>query len=300
MSSKVYSEIKRIPDGLATGGLTEGCLVLEGGAFRGVYSEGVMDLLMQKGINFQCVIGVSAGAMSGTCYMSGQIGRAARINLGQRHNPDYVGAKAALKSRSIIRLDYPLRDYDKVEPLRMDKLLSDDRRFVAVATNLNTGAPAYLEKDNCSDIITAVKASASMPVVSPIVYLDGEPYLDGGCSAKIPYQWALHEGYKKVVIVRTRERGYRKKVRRDRIADGLYSKYPNFVESLDNCDAAYNKLCDDIEEQEKLGRVFTIYPSETVTVKRVEPDVEKLGHLYWLGYYDMLNKLKELKEYLEK
>lgn len=300
MSSKVYSEIKRIPDGIASGKLTEGCLVLEGGAFRGVYSQGVMDLLMQKDINLQCVIGVSAGAMSGACYVTGQIGRAARINLGQRHNPDYVGAKAVLKSRSIIRLDYPLKDYDKIEPLRMDKLLSDERRFVAVATNLNTGEPAYLEKNNCSDIITAIKASASMPVVSPIVRLDGEPYLDGGCSAKIPYQWALHEGYKKIVIVRTRERGYRKKVKKDRLAASMYSRYPNFVEALKNCDIAYNKLCDDIEEQEKLGRVFTVYPSEPVTVKRVEPDVEKLGHLYWLGYYDMLNKLKELKGYLEK
>ncbi len=300
MSSKVYSEIKRIPDGMATGKLTEGCLVLEGGAFRGVYSQGVTDLLMQKDINLQCVIGVSAGAMSGAGYVAGQIGRSARITIGQRHNPDYVGLKATLKSRSLIRLDYLLKDYNKIEPLRMDRLQSDDRRFVVVATNLNTGTAAYFEKDNCSDIITAIKASASMPVISPIVRLDGEPYLDGGCSAKIPYQWALHEGYKKVVIVRTRERGYRKKVKKDRLAAGMYSKYPNFVEALEKCDAAYNKLCDDIEEQEKLGRVFTIYPSEHVTVKRVEPDVEKLGHLYWLGYYDMLNKLKELKEYLEK
>ena len=300
MSNRVYSNLKYIPTGMATSDITKGCLVLEGGAFRGVYSQGVMDFFMQKGVNLECVIGVSAGAMGGVGYVSGQIGRSARINLSQRHNPSFIGAKALLKSKSIINLDFALIDYNRYDPLNEKRFYAANRRFVAVATNCLTGEPVYFEKDNCSDMMQAIKASASMPYISPMVWVDGIPCLDGGCSDKIPYQWALDQNYGKVVVIRTREREYRKPISSNHIAEKFYRKYPEFAERLQESDAAYNRQCEELLNLESAGRIFTIAPSEKVTVSRLEKDMEKLGSLYWMGYYDAHNLYTELAEYLYK
>ena len=116
---KKYSGLDTIPDGRASDVITEGCLVLEGGAFRGVYTQGLLDFWMQNDINFRTVIGVSAGALSSAAYMSGQIGRSARVNLGNRHNSNYIGVKALRKAHSPIRLDFAIYYYDEIEPLDM-------------------------------------------------------------------------------------------------------------------------------------------------------------------------------------
>ena len=114
MGNKTYSRLNEIPKGKISGKITEGCLVLEGGAFRGVYTQGMLDAWMQNDINFQCVIGTSAGALAGMNYMSGNIGRSARANIGYRHDSRFVGWKALLKARSLIRLDFVMDDLHKI------------------------------------------------------------------------------------------------------------------------------------------------------------------------------------------
>lgn len=290
--------MQKIPTGQASQTLTEGCLVLEGGAFRGLYSQGVMDALMQCDINFSCVIGVSAGAMGGLNYASGQIGRSARVNLGYRHYSDYVGGKALLHAHSPIRLDFALEDYNAIEPLNETYFNDPRRRFVAVATGCETGETLYFEKGKCGDIIAAVKASASMPFVSPMVNVDGIPCLDGGCSCRIPYKWAIDQGYKKIVIIRTRDRTYRKPIHEKKHSLRLYRSYPAFEAVLERDEEDYNRQCSEIEELEKAGRVFVLSPSQPVTVGRIESDVGKLSELYWLGYYDTIRNLYALRAYL--
>lgn len=291
--------MKKIPDGQAAWEVTEGCLVLEGGAFRGLYSQGAMDALMQHDVNLSCVIGVSAGAMAGVNYVSGQIGRSARVNLGYRHYSDYVGGKAMLHAHSPIRLDFALRDYNAIEPLNAAYFNDPHRRFVAVATNCETGEPMYFEKGRCGDIFQAVKASASMPYVAPMVTVDGIPCLDGGCSCRIPYQWAMDQGYEKIVVIRTRDRAYRKPAREVRPPVPLYRNYPAFEAALDGAEADYNRQCEELEHLEDAGRVFVLYPSRPVTVGRVESDVEKLSDLYWLGYHDAQRRMSALRTYLQ-
>ena len=219
MGQDIYSKLGSIPTGLAQAGLIEGCLVLEGGAFRGMYTQGALDAWMQRGVNFSCTLGVSAGALGGVSYVSGQIGRSARANLGHRHDKAYIGTRALRKSKSLIRLDFLLSDYNEIEPLDTQRFNDPRRRFLAEATDCRTGESVFWERGQC-DIFAAVKASASMPFVTPMVDVNGVPCLDGGCSCGIPFDWALGQGYDKIVVIRTRHRSYRKPPQRTKYRRG--------------------------------------------------------------------------------
>lgn len=298
---KVYSGIARLPRGVASDKIIEGCMVLEGGAFRGVYEEGVLDALMQEGINMQCTVGVSAGALNGMHYVAGQIGRAARINLTYRHYDKYIGVEALKKNKGVIGFNFLFHGLDETDPFEEERFKRPEKRFVAVVTNCLTGKAEYMDKEGCSNIYQAIRASASMPYVSKMVKVEGTPYLDGGCACKIPYQWALDNGYDKIVVIKTRPDSYRKKPGSDRknsMIRKLYKDYPEFAETLINSDAVYNAQCDEIEKLKKQGRIFVISPSGPVKVGRLEGDMEKLGELYHMGYQDGKKQMKALKEYL--
>lgn len=296
----VYSGVDQLPSGRASGPITDGCIVLEGGAFRGVYTSGVLDALMEAGINLQCTIGVSAGAMNGVNYVTGQIGRSARVNLQYRRDPRYVGLHAYQVNHGIIGFDFIFGDYNQMDPLDREALEHGGRRFVAVVANCRTGKTEYFEPGNCSDILKAIQASASMPYVSRPVLVDGVPCLDGGCTDKIPYGWALRSGYQKIVVVRTRPDNYRKQVRERsaHLARRVYRNFPQFAEALGESDRNYNRQCDMLERLRQQGRVFVISPSQPVTIGRLEKDMEKLGRLYHLGYEDARCQMEALRAYL--
>jgi predicted patatin/cPLA2 family phospholipase len=297
--SKIYSGLDKIPTGQAGGEIQSGCLVIEGGAFRGLYNQGVLDAFMQNDINLHTVIGVSAGALAGMNYVSGQIGRSARANLKYRHDSRYIGRKAIRKSHSIIDLDFLLKVYNEYEPLNLERFLSKDRHYVAVATNCSNGGTQYYDTENCADIFAAIKASASMPYVSPMVDVDGTPCLDGGCSCKIAYEWALEHDFEKIIIIKTRERGFRKPAKESGEAYKFYRKYPEFAEKLAHSNIEYDRECDAVDELEKTKRAYVIAPSEPVTVGRLEGDPEKMGDLYWLGYRDAITHMDEIRAYLQ-
>ena len=295
---KIYSGIADIPKGTATERLISGCLVLEGGAFRGLYTQGVLDSLMLNGIMLSCVVGVSAGALSGANYVSGQIGRSARINLTYRHDSRYVGARAMIHSHSFLDIGFLTEDRGILESLDEDRFFRPEQRFIAAATNLLTGETTYFEKGCCADIMLAIKASATMPYISPPVEIEGVPYLDGGCSCKIPYEWALEQGYEKILIVRTRDSAFRSQERRSSTALRAYRRHPEFAEKLAGGRMEYNRQCDEIARLGAEGRLLQIAPSRPVTVGRVEKDMEKLGELYWLGYRDCEESMEKIRRYL--
>ena len=294
----IYSGLDRIPTGKASERLTEGCLVLEGGAFRGLYTQGFLDAMMLRDLNLSCVIGVSAGALGGINYVSGQIGRSARTNLTYRHDSRFVGGKALLHSGSILDVGFLTEDRGIHEPLDEERFFRPEQRFVAVATECRSARPTYFEKGKCKDIFLAIRASASLPYLTPMVMIEGRPYLDGACSCPIPYQWAIDEGYTKIIVLRTREARFRKQPSNMKTAAHLYREYPAFAEKLANGDRLYNAQCAELEKLHKEGRLLQISPSQKVTVSRIEKDMEKLGDLYWLGYQDCLDKWEELQEYL--
>ena len=196
-----YTGIDELPQGRASEEVTKGCLVLEGGAFRGVYTNGVLDALMEENINLQCTIGVSAGSLNAVNYITGQIGRSARINLRYRHDSRYVGGKAIMKNQGIIGFDFIFGRMPFIPDLDKKRLRNPDRKLYAVVTNLKTGKPEYIEKNSGEDFFKVVAASSSMPFVSKPVMIHGQPYLDGGCSCKIPYEWALQQEFEHIVEI---------------------------------------------------------------------------------------------------
>lgn len=297
-----YSKFSQIPHGHATLDITPGCVVCEGGAFRGVYGEGVLDALMEANINMECTIGVSAGAMNGLNYVSGQIGRAARFNLSHRFDKNYVaGAKTIVENKGIIGFDFVLGDV-REEPFDDVYFNRPSRRYVCVVTSVEDGKPYYKEKGKCDDILQAIQASASMPIVSLPVMVDGVPCLDGGCADKIPYQWAIDQGYEKIIVIKTQLEEFRKKEVEpyDPMIDVIYHKSPEFAKTLKESNALYNRQCDEIEKLKEEGRIFVVTPSSEESVSRLESDIEKLGDWYFLGYNDMKEHMDELIEYLKK
>ncbi len=296
--NQVYSGIENLPKGTAPDTIIEGCAVLEGGAFRGVYGEGVLDAMMEQGLNLSCTIGVSAGALNGLNYVAGNIGRAARTNLRFRHDDRYVGLTALRHNHGLIGFDFAFHELNRYEPLNLERLRDPRRRFVAVATDCRTGKPLYFEKGKCEDIFKAMQASASMPYFSQMVVVEGRECLDGGCSRCIPYEWALEQGYEKIVVVRTREETYRATHTPTGVARKLYRDYPNLVDNLRESDIEYNRECDELAKLKEAGRIFMICPSEPPAVGRIEKDMEKLGELYYLGYNDAMRCMDALKAYL--
>ena len=299
MSKNVYSGINRLPAGKASPTLTEGCLVLEGGAFRGLYTQGFLDAMMTEDLNLDCVIGVSAGALGGMNYVSGQIGRSARVNLSYRHDSRYVGAEALVHAHSILDVGFLTEDRGLFEPLDLEAFNRPERRFVAVATNCRTGEAAYFEKGKCTDIMKGIRASATMPYISPMVMIDGTPYLDGACACPIPYRWAIDQGYEKILVLRTRPEHFRKKADLSKTALSLYREYPRFAQTLSKSTRTYNLQCQEIEELHKEGRLLRLSPSKPVNVSRIEGDLEKLGWLYHLGWNDCMARLQAIKAYLK-
>lgn len=298
-NKKVYSGLAELPRGNASRDITPGCLVLEGGAFRGIYVAGVCDALMEANLNLQCVVGVSAGALCGMNYVSGQIGRSARVNLEYRHDSRYVGKKAFLENEGVIGFRFLFEDLRVTDPFDFDRFFDPEQRFVAVTTSCRTGQTAFFEKGKCNDIFRAVQASASMPFVTRMVELDGQPHLDGGCSMQLAYPWALEQGFEKIVMVRTRHRSFRREIKEDKsFAERFYRHYPRFSLAVARQEETYNKLCNDLDALEESGRIFVIAPSENVNVGRLEKDMEKLGNYYYLGYHDAKACIPALKKYL--
>jgi len=303
-NEKIYNILKDIPLKTVEEKIVDGAIILEGGAFRALYQEGVLDCLMDNKINFQTTVGVSAGALNGVNYVTRQRGRSANINLRYRHDGRYVGANAFIKTKGkcIINLDFAFKELPNVDNLNKEELFNKKRRFIAVATNLNTGKATYFENTR-EDILTCVKASATLPYLSRPVMIDDEPYLDGGCDDRIPFRWAINEGYKKIIVVKTRDRDFRIKPnyeRRYMITKRWYSGYPDFAYLLSRTDEDYNAQCDELQKLEDNNEVFVIAPSKPIKIRMLEGDLNKLKEIYDLGYQDCLKQLPSLKKYLSK
>lgn len=299
---ETYSRYDEIPRGYASKEITPGCLILEGGSLRGLYTAGVLDALMLSDLNFQTTIGVSAGSMMGFGYVAGQIGRAARFNLANRNNIHYVGLGAEIENKSPFNFDFAFDDQNTDEPFDHETFSNKDRDFYAVATDCTEGKARYFSKNDCSDIFAAIRASSSLPVASVMVDVGGARCLDGGCTDPIPVQWALDQGFEKIVVVRTREKTFRKGDKDKKEAfliEKAYRDYPAFIDVMKRQHETYNAECDLVDELEKEGRIYVFAPEFPVTVSRLEGDLEKLGNLYFEGLDETLNHKDAILQYLE-
>ena len=261
-------------------------LVLEGGGLRGVFTCGVLDCFMDHGIRFPFTVGVSAGACNGLSYMSGQRGRAKASNIDLMDEHHYVGFKYLLTQGCIMDFKLLFEDFpERIIPYDYDAYFSNHDRFVMVTTNCLTGKAEYFEEKTSSErVMDIVRASSSLPFVSPITYVDGIPMLDGGIVDSIPVEYALRQGYDKAVVILTRNKEYRKKASRMPLAKVAYKKDPALSKALQERNSVYNRTMDLIERLEDEGKITVIRPLKPVDVGRMEKDTAKLRALYQEGY----------------
>lgn len=283
------------------GPITKGCLVLEGGALRGIYTSGVLDYFLEKGLNIENVYGVSAGALTGTNYIAGAFGRSAMLILKYRFNKRYVGLDALKESGSVMGFKFMFEDLAKEYPLNESKVFTDKRNLYAVATNVKTGQAEYFSNHEDRDTFyNAIKASASMPLVSKMVKINDDYYLDGGIATKIPIRKALEDKQEKIIFIGTRESDYRRKPTSKELdlAKVVYKKYPLFINAYENANINYNEDCDMIDTLVLQKKIYSITPSKPVTISRIEDDLDKLSDLYYLGYFDAMEHYDNVIAYL--
>ena len=275
-------------------------LVLEGGGFRGMYTCGVIDVFMENHIDFDQVVGVSAGAAFGCNIKSRQIGRALRYNKRFCRDPRYSGLKSFIKSGDLYNKEFAYGIVPTIlDPFDTKTFKENPLRFTLVCTDIHTGKPIYHEIENgdATDI-EWIRASASIPIVSKPVKLDGYELLDGGVSNSIPVDWMLERSSKTVVVL-TRDKSYRKKpMKYINLLKKAFKEYPKLQKALENRHIVYNETLDRIEQLEREGRIFVIRPSKPIACAMIEKDPNHLQEIYDIGRKDALNCLNDLKEYL--
>ncbi|MBQ8140427.1 MAG: patatin family protein [Clostridia bacterium] len=280
-------------------------LVLEGGASRASFTNGVIDVLIKEGIKANYVIGTSAGIGNGISYVSGQYRRNYIIGRDFVHDKRYMGKRYLLKkgNKSYYNIDFVFNQIPNIYcPFDYDAFDAFDGEVYACATNMNTGKAEYLPVTSQDKAWNTLLASCALPLFFKPVYIKGEMYMDGGVADSIPYAKALRDGCEKLIVVLTRERDYEKS-KTDIFAGAAavtYRNYPLFAHKLKHRNEIYNAQRERLFRLEKEGKVFIIAPKNTKNFKRTESDPEKLKQLYCQGCRCTRAVLPELKKYLEK
>lgn len=262
-------------------------LVLEGGGMRGVFTSGVLDAFMKYDLYFRYVVAVSAGACNGLSYMSRQPRRARISNIDMLAKYDYIGLRHLVTQGCIFdpKLLYE-RFPNELIPFDYNTYFRNESLFEMAVTNCNTGRVEYLSEHagNRQRLIDICRASSSLPYVSKIVEVDGQPYLDGGIIDSIPVEHAVSMGHEYNVVIMTRNRGFRNSSRDLKIPRYIYRNYPRLRVALSHRVAVYNAQLETVERMEDEGRISVIRPQRPMDVGRMEKDVRKLEALYEEGY----------------
>lgn len=285
--------------------MTAGTIVLEGGATRGVFTSGALDFLMEKEMYLSHVIGVSAGSCNGVDYVSKQPGRTRDCMIHKEKEYDYYsGIRKLIRKKSLLDMDLIFDKYpNELFPFDYDTYFVSEMECEMVVTNCVTGEAEYMtERQDRQRLMRICRASSSMPLVAPMVNIDGIPYLDGGLADSIPIGRALELGNEKIVLILTRNPGYRKKMTSHGAANlyrTAYQNYPKLARAAIRRNFEYNKAMDKINELEKREEIFVLRPM-IPPVSRLERKYDTLMQFYEHGYESMEKRYDELCAYLEK
>jgi predicted patatin/cPLA2 family phospholipase len=276
-------------------------LVLEGGGMRGLYTAGVLDILMEQGVEFDGLVGVSAGAVFGCNYKSRQIGRVLRYNTTYCRDPRYISLRSLVRTGDLYEEGFCYRELPQVlDPFDTAAFAANPLEFHLVCTDVRTGRPVYHRCDvGDAEDIQWMRASASMPLVSRVVSVGGMELLDGGISDSIPLKWSRGAGYDRDVVVLTQPAGYRKKKSAFApLLKLLLRKYPAIVDAMGKRPQVYNAALDELEALERAGEVFVLRPGRKLALSRTERDPQKLRNAHRLGREDAERRLGELRAFL--
>ena len=277
-------------------------LVLEGGGLRALFSAGVIDVMMENHITFDGMIGVSAGATFGSNYKSGQIGRALRYNIALKDDPRYISWRSFFKTGDLVGAEFSYH----VMPTELDVFDYEAYRqnpmeFHVVCTDAETGEPVYKQLDVMDyEGLEWVRASASMPIVSKPVPLEGRKLLDGGIVNSIPLKHFQELGYDRNIVVLTQPKGFfKKRTKLMPLFQLTMRKYPAIIKAMGRRHLMYNEQLQYLAEEEKKGNILLIYPEDTLPIGRTELDEEKMLQVYQLGRASAERRLQEIKNFLQ-
>lgn len=275
-------------------------LLLAGGAMRGMYTAGVLDIFLDNQITVDGMIGISAGAVFGVNFLSRQRGRVIRYNKRFNGDRNYMGIKPLLCTGNIVDTELAYH----IVPRELDRF--DDEMFQASGvpfyagiTCVETGKAELVKIDSVFEQMDVLRASASMPFVSRPVLINGQHYLDGDIADGLPYQKMSAMGYDRLIVVLTRETGYRKKPVSSAMVRMCYGKHKEFAAELLSRHERYNSSVKELEKLQKKGSVYMIAPSEPIAIKRIEKDPDRLQQVYELGLRDGMAAVDELKDFLK-
>ena len=275
-------------------------LVLEGGAMRGMFTAGVLDVLMEQNIEVDGVIGVSAGATFGCNYKSKQIGRTIRYNMKYCNDPRYCSFRSLLKTGDLYGAEFCYHTLpEQLDLFDNETYETSPMEFYMVTTDLNTGEPIYYKCDKFDhEGLEWVRASASMPLVSRIVEVSGKKMLDGGISDSVPLKFFQSIGYDKNLVILTQPRDYVKKENKLLPLMKLKLKqYPKLLETMKQRHIDYNDTLEYIRTEEQNGTCFVLSPKEKLPIGRIEHHPERLKAVYDIGRETALVHLDEIKNF---
>ena len=276
-------------------------LVLEGGAMRGMFTAGVLDVLLDEQIAVDGAVTVSAGALFGINYPAKQRGRVLRYNLKYLHDKRYMGWHSLFTTGNVVNKAFAFYELPfTLDPFDQATFAASQIDFWVTLTNIETGEPEYVKITDAFAQMEALRATSAMPMVSRVVEIAGKKYLDGGISDSIPLDKAMALGYDKIIVILTRPLDYRKKPSNNWLFKLFYRHYPKLIERWANRYAEYNQAVEQVIEMEKAGKIFVIRPSESLDISRLEKDLAKVQAMYDLGVKDGQAALSELKNYLAK
>lgn len=280
-------------------------LVLEGGATRGIFTSGALDYLMERDLYFSDVIGVSAGSCNAVDYVSRQPGRTGDCMIPtDKEGKYYYGIRDFVKEKSLMNMDLIFDKYPKeLLPFDFETYFNSEINCQIVTTNCLTGKAEYMTEDSDNDrLMKLCRASSSMPLLTPIVNIDNVPYLDGGLADSVPIRRAQQMENEKIVVILTKNQGYRKSVlspTMQRVYKRAYKSYPNLIRTIFRRSFEYNKTMNYLDQLEKRGEIFILRP-QVKPVSRLERNKETLHAFYEHGYKYTERKFDDLMEYLEK
>ena len=278
-------------------------LVLQGGGVRGAFTAGALDVLLEQGISFPYVIGTSAGGLNGVNFIARDIGRSKYVSTELMSDPKFVSFRNFLHHGSFFDFDYLFHTVPQtVLPFNQDAYDQSDVTFIVATTRMSDGQAQYFAKGEIDDFYSALAATASLPLISKPVRVDGGHYLDGGTAAAIPFRKALEDGYDKLFVIGTRSEGYRKsnpKKSSRFIAKLMYRRFPGFLSEYYVQGDRYNRDEEELLRLQKEGTVFYLRPDVPPDVKLVEKDKAKLIALYEQGREVMQRELPALRAFME-
>lgn len=279
-------------------------IVLEGGALRTIFSSGVTDALLRGGVDFDYLIGVSAGIAYGVSYLSGQFGRNLEILTRYANDKRYMSRRNLLRpgNHCYFGLKFTYDDIpNRLVPFDYETFARWPGTAEAVVTDLATGKAVYREVPRRDEQFLLLQATCAMPLLFPIYDLDGLKCLDGGAADAIPFRRAFEQGCDRVVVVLTRERSYRRQPEKlQPLIDLRYRKYPHFCETMRRRADTYNAGRETLFRLEREGKVLLLAPEDTRGFSRIERDVDKIRALWQSGYDQAAARMEEIRAFLSE